>query len=154
MSKKLSQPMGKPIEILLVEDNPGDSRLAQEALKDAKVHNNVSLVEDGVEAMAFLRKEGKYANAPRPDVILLDLNLPKKDGREVLAEIKIDEDLKRIPVVILTVSKDEEDILKTYNLHANCYITKPIDLEQFIKVVRTIEDFWLTIVKLPPNGKK
>lgn len=154
MSKKLSQPMGKPIEILLVEDNPGDSRLAQEALKDAKVHNNVSLVEDGVEAMAFLRKEGKYANAPRPDVILLDLNLPKKDGREVLAEIKIDEDLKRIPVVILTVSKDEEDILKTYNLHANCYITKPIDFDQFIKVVKTIEDFWLTIVKLPPNGKK
>ena len=154
MSKKLSQPMGKPIEILLVEDNPGDSRLAQEALKDAKVRNNVSLVEDGIEAMAFLRKEGKYADALRPDVILLDLNLPKKDGREVLAEIKTDEDLKRIPVVILTVSKDEEDILKTYNLHANCYITKPIDLEQFIKVVRTIEDFWLTIVKLPPDGKK
>jgi len=154
MSKKLSQPMGKPVEILLVEDNPGDSRLAHEALKDAKVRNNVSLVEDGIEAMAFLRKEGKYADAPRPDVILLDLNLPKKDGREVLAEIKTDEDLKRIPVVILTVSKDEEDILKTYNLHANCYITKPIDFDQFIKVVKTIEDFWLTIVKLPPNGKK
>lgn len=154
MSKKLSQPIGKPVEILLVEDNPGDSRLLQEALKDAKVYNNVSLVEDGIEAMAFLRKESKYADAPRPDVILLDLNLPKKDGREVLAEIKTDEDLKRIPVVILTVSKDEEDILKTYNLHANCYITKPIDFDQFIKVVKTIEDFWLTIVKLPPNGKK
>ena len=154
MSKKLSQPIVKLVDILLVEDNPGDSRLAQELLKDAKVRNNVSLVQDGTEAMAFLRKEGKYADAPRPDVILLDLNLPKKDGREVLAEIKTDEDLKRIPVVIMTVSEDEEDILKTYNLHANCYITKPIDLDQFIKMVKTIEDFWLTIVKLPPNDKK
>ena len=141
----------KNIEILLVEDNPADIRLAQEAFKDAKVHNILYTVGDGVEAMAFLRREGKYADAPRPDLILLDLNLPKKDGREVLAEIKADEHLKLIPVVILTVSKDEEDILKTYNLHANCYITKPIDFEQFMKVVKTIEEFWLTIVKLPPK---
>jgi len=142
---------GKPIDILLVEDNPGDARLAMEALKDSKVRNNLYLVQDGVEAMQFLHHEGQYAQSPRPDLILLDLNLPKKDGREVLAEIKSDPDLKRIPVVILTVSKAEEDILKTYNLHANCYISKPIDLGQFIKVVKSIEDFWLTIVKLP-NG--
>jgi CheY-like chemotaxis protein len=138
-----------PIEILLVEDNPGDSRLAREAMKDYKLTNNLYIVEDGVEAMNFLRKEGKYAMAPRPDLIILDLNLPKKDGREVLAEIKTDDDLKRIPVVILTISKAEEDILNTYNLHANCYISKPIDLDQFMKVVKSIEDFWLTIVKLP-----
>ena len=138
-----------PIEILLVEDNPGDSRLAREAMKDYKLTNNLYIVEDGVEAMNFLRKEGKYAMAPRPDLIILDLNLPKKDGREVLAEIKTDDDLKRIPVVILTISKAEEDILNTYNLHANCFISKPIDLDQFMKVVKSIEDFWLTIVKLP-----
>ena len=142
---------GKNIEILLVEDNPADIRLAQEAFKDAKVHNILYAVRDGVEAMAFLRREGKYAKVGRPDLILLDLNLPKKDGREVLAEIKTDEHLKLIPVVILTVSKDEEDILKTYNLHANCYITKPIDFEQFMRVVKGIEEFWLTIVKLPPK---
>ena len=142
--------MGRPIEILLAEDNPGDARLAIEALRDAKVSNTLHVVEDGVEAMDFLRRVGKYADMPRPDVILLDLNMPRKDGREVLAEVKADEDLKRIPVVILTVSKAEEDILKSYNLHANCYITKPIDLDQFIKVVRAIEDFWLTIVRLPP----
>ncbi len=141
----------KTIEILLVEDNPADIRLAQEAFKDAKVRNILHTVGDGVEAMAFLRRQGKYADAARPDLILLDLNLPKKDGREVLAEIKTDERLKLIPVVILTVSKDEEDILKTYNLHANCYITKPIDFEQFMKVVKGIEEFWLTIVKLPPK---
>ncbi len=141
----------KTIEILLVEDNPADIRLAQEAFKDAKVRNILHTVGDGVEAMAFLRREGKYADVTRPDLILLDLNLPKKDGREVLAEIKTDERLKLIPVVILTVSKDEEDILKTYNLHANCYITKPIDFEQFMKVVKSIEEFWLTIVKLPPK---
>jgi two-component system, chemotaxis family, response regulator Rcp1 len=141
----------KTIEILLVEDNPADIRLAQEAFKDAKVRNILHTVGDGVEAMAFLRREGKYADEARPDLILLDLNLPKKDGREVLAEIKTDERLKLIPVVILTVSKDEEDILKTYNLHANCYITKPIDFEQFMKVVKGIEEFWLTIVKLPPK---
>ena len=140
---------GKPIEILLVEDNPGDVRLTQEALKDGKVLNKLHVVNDGVEAMAFLRREGKYANAVRPDLVLLDLNLPKKDGREVVAEIKSDSDLKRIPVVILTVSKLEEDIIKTYDLHANCYIIKPIDLERFIEVVRAIENFWLAIVKLP-----
>jgi len=141
----------KTIEILLVEDNPADIRLAQEAFKDAKVRNILHTVGDGVEAMAFLRRQGKYADVARPDLILLDLNLPKKDGREVLAEIKTDEHLKLIPVVILTVSKDEEDILRTYNLHANCYITKPIDFEQFMKVVKSIEEFWLTIVKLPPK---
>jgi two-component system, chemotaxis family, response regulator Rcp1 len=139
----------RPIDILLVEDNPGDVRLTIEALKDGKVRNRLSVVGDGVEALAFLRQEGKYADAPRPDVVLLDLNLPKKDGREVLAEIKEDESLRRIPVVVLTTSSSEQDILKTYNLHANCYITKPVDLEQFIEVVRGIEDFWLTIVKLP-----
>jgi two-component system, chemotaxis family, response regulator Rcp1 len=146
--------MGNPVEILLVEDNPGDVRLTIEALRDAKVLNHLSAVEDGIEAMAFLRREGKYANAPRPDVILLDLNLPKKDGREVLAEVKNDDNLKRIPVVILTTSRAEEDILRTYNLHANCYIAKPVDLDQFITVVKSIEDFWFTIVKLPPNGAK
>jgi two-component system, chemotaxis family, response regulator Rcp1 len=142
---------GEVIDILLVEDNEGDARLAREAMRDSKIRNTLHHVIDGEEAMAFLRKEDKYAAAPRPDLILLDLNLPKKDGRQVLAEIKVDEDLKRIPVVILTVSSAEEDILKAYNLHANCYITKPIDLTQFLKVVRSIEDFWLTIVKLP-NG--
>ncbi|MFQ5874889.1 MAG: response regulator [Dehalococcoidia bacterium] len=140
---------GRPIEILLVEDNPGDVRLTQEAFKDAKVLNNLSLTWDGVEAMAFLRHEGKYAEAPHPDLVLLDLNLPKKDGRQVLAEIKTDEHLRGIPVVILTTSKAEQDIVKTYDLHANCYITKPVDLDQFIAVVRAIEDFWFAIVKLP-----
>jgi len=144
----------KSVEILMVEDNPGDADLALEALENSKIHNAIYVVGDGEEAMAFLRRKGKYAKAPRPDLILLDLNLPKKDGREVLADIKSDPDLKRIPTVILTISKDEEDILKTYNLHANCFITKPIDLHQFIKVVKTIEEFWLTIVKLPPNGAK
>jgi CheY-like chemotaxis protein len=142
----------KPIEILMVEDNPGDVRLTVEALKEGKVRNKLHVVEDGVEAMAFLRGEGEYADAPRPDLILLDLNLPKKDGREVLAEIKGDPNLRRIPVVVLTVSEANEDILKTYDLHANCYITKPVDLDQFIVVVKSVEDFWLTIVKLPPNG--
>jgi chemotaxis family two-component system response regulator Rcp1 len=146
-----NEEISKNIEILLVEDNPADVRLAQEAFKDAKVNNVLYTVGDGVEAMAFLHRQGKYADVGRPDLILLDLNLPKKDGREVLAEIKTDEHLKLIPVVILTVSKDEEDILKTYNLHANCYITKPIDFEQFMKVVKGIEEFWLTIVKLPPK---
>jgi len=142
----------KPIEILLVEDSPGDVRLTIEALKEGKILNNLSLAKDGVEAMAFLRKEGKYANHKRPDIILLDLNLPKKNGQEVLSEIKNDKSLKRIPVVILTISKMEEDILKTYENHANCYIVKPVDLDQFLGVVRAIEDFWLTIVKLPNNG--
>jgi chemotaxis family two-component system response regulator Rcp1 len=148
------EPRIKSIEILLVEDSEGDARLAREALKESKVMNNVHHVMDGVEAMNFLRQKGKYINVPRPDIILLDLNLPRKDGREVLAEIKNDTDLKRIPVVILTISSDEEDILKTYNLHVNCFITKPIDLTQFLKVVHSIEDFWLSIVKLPPNGIK
>jgi chemotaxis family two-component system response regulator Rcp1 len=145
--------LGKPVDILLVEDNPGDTRLAQEALRDAKVCNTLHTVDDGVKALDFHRRD-PYTNAPRPDVILLDLNLPKKDGREVLAEIKNDPNLRRIPVVVLTVSKAEEDILRSYNLHANCYITKPLDLGQFLEVVRSIEDFWLTIVTLPPNGAK
>jgi len=142
-------PESKPIEILLIEDNAGDARLAREALRDAKVRNNLSWVSDGVEALAFLRHQGKYTQSPRPDLILLDLNLPRKDGREVLTEIKADEKLKRIPVVILTTSQAEEDILKAYHLNANCYISKPVDLDQFMKVVKTIEDFWLTIVRLP-----
>ena len=142
----------RPVEILLVEDNPGDERLTREALKEGKVYNNLHWVKDGVEAMAFLRKEGKYKDSPRPDIVLLDLNLPKKDGREVLHEIKTDSDLKRIPVVVLTTSKAEEDVMKTYNLHANCYVTKPVDLEKFIVVVKSIDVFWLTIVTLPPNG--
>jgi chemotaxis family two-component system response regulator Rcp1 len=142
--------LSEPIEILLIEDNLGDVRLTMEALKEGKVSNNLSVAKDGVEAIAFLRQEDKYADAPRPDLILLDLNLPRKDGREVLAEIKQDPDLKRIPVVILTTSQAEQDILKTYDLYANCYITKPVDLEQFITVVSSIETFWLSIVKLPP----
>ncbi len=148
------QTFGNLVEILMVEDNPGDVRLTQEALKESKVRNKMHVVEDGVEALAFLRREGQYADAPHPDLILLDLNLPRKNGREVLAEIKEDPDLRRIPVVILTISQAEEDVLKTYDLHANCYITKPVDLDQFIKVVRSIEDFWFGIVKLPPNDAK
>jgi chemotaxis family two-component system response regulator Rcp1 len=143
----------KPIEILLVEDNPGDVRLTVEALKEAKVINRLTVLKDGVEALAYLRREGRYGVVPRPHLIVLDLNLPRKDGREVLAEIKEDDALKRIPVVVLTTSEDEEDVLKSYNLHANCYVTKPVDLERFIKVVRSIEDFWLGIVVLPLNGK-
>ena len=142
----------RPVEILLVEDNPGDERLTREALKEGKVYSNLHWVKDGVEALEFLRKKGKYASTPRPDIILLDLNLPKKDGREVLSEIKQDADLRYIPVVILTTSKAEEDILKSYHLHANCYVTKPVDLEKFIVVVKSIDAFWLTVVTLPPNG--
>ena len=145
--------MNGAAEILLVEDNPGDVRLTREALKEGKILNHVSVVGDGVEALAFLRREDKYANAVRPDLILLDLNLPKKDGREVLAEIKADTGLKKIPIVILTTSAAEQDILKTYDLHANCYITKPVDLEQFIKIVRLIEDFWFTIARLPSGAR-
>lgn len=144
-----SQMNGRPIEILLVDDNPGDVRLTLEALRDGKVQNTLHVARDGVEAIAFLRREGKYADAPRPGLILLDLNLPKKNGTQVLAEIKEDPALKHIPVVILTGSQAGEDIIKAYNLHANCYVTKPIDLEQFITVVQSITDFWLTIVKLP-----
>jgi chemotaxis family two-component system response regulator Rcp1 len=143
----------RPVQILLVEDNPGDVRLTMEALKEAKVVNKLTVVKDGIEALSLLRREGPHAGTARPDLILLDLNLPRKDGREVLAEIKADDDLKRIPVVILTTSQDEQDVLKTYNLYANCYITKPVDLEQFITVVKSIEDFWLGIVVLPKNGK-
>lgn len=139
------------VEILLVEDSPGDVRLTQEALKDSKLYNNLNVVPDGVEAIAFLRRQGQYANAPRPDLILLDLNLPRMDGRQVLQEIKNDENLKRIPVVVLTTSSNETDIFITYNLHANCYISKPVDFTQFINVVKSIESFWFSIVKLPPN---
>lgn len=146
-----AETLGRPVEILLVEDNPGDVRLTQETLKDSKMLNRMSVVGDGVEAMAFLRHEGTYARANRPDLILLDLNLPKKDGREVLEEIKADEQLRRIPVVVLTTSGAEQDILRTYDLHANCYIKKPVDLDQFSEVVKAIETFWFTIVKLPPE---
>jgi CheY-like chemotaxis protein len=139
----------RPVEILLVEDSPSDADLTEEALSDGKVLNHLHWVEDGVEALAFLRRQGKYTNAPRPDLILLDLNLPKKDGREVLAQIKADPSLKLIPVVILSTSAAERDILKTYELNANCYVTKPIGLEQFISVVKLIEEFWLALVKLP-----
>jgi CheY-like chemotaxis protein len=139
-----------PVEILLVEDNPGDVRLTKEALKEGKVYNNLHWAKDGVEALEFLKREGKHAKAPRPDIILLDLNLPKKDGREVLAVIKKDGVLKHIPVVVLTTSEAEEDVLKSYELHANCYVTKPVDLEKFIHVVQSIDRFWLTVVTLPP----
>jgi two-component system, chemotaxis family, response regulator Rcp1 len=142
-------PNSEPIEILLVEDNPGDARLAAEALKENKVWNNLHHVKDGVEAMDFLFRRGEYADVPVPDLILLDLNLPRKDGREVLEDIKEDEALRFIPVVVLTTSSAERDLVKTYNLHANAYVIKPIDLDQFIEVVRAIENFWFTIVKLP-----
>ena len=149
-----SQPMssatrGEPIEILLVEDSPDDADLTMDALRDGRVRNRITHVEDGMQAMAYLRREGKYADAPRPDLILLDLNLPRKSGREVLAEVKQDPDLRRIPVVIMTSSDDEKDILAAYNLYVNCYVTKPVDLDQFIGVVKSIEQFWFTIVKLP-----
>jgi len=139
----------KSVEILLVEDNPGDVRLTQEVLKDFKMHNHLHVVKDGMEALEFLLREGKYIDAALPDLILLDLNLPKKDGREVLAQVKTDITLKHIPVVVLTTSRAEQDISKAYDLYANCYITKPVDLDKFIKVIKSIEDFWLTIVKLP-----
>src|SRR5918911_1812457 len=139
----------RPVEILLVEDNPGDARLTQEALKEAKIRNTLHHACDGVEAMAFLRREGAFRNAPMPDIVLLDLNLPRKDGREVLAEMKQDMRLRSIPVVVLTTSEAEQDIVRTYQLHANCYITKPVDLEKFIEIIRAIEDFWLAVVRLP-----
>jgi CheY-like chemotaxis protein len=143
---------GRPVAILLVEDNPGDVRLTREALKEAKVRNHLSVAGDGIEALAFLRREGVYSAAPRPDIVLLDLNLPKKDGRQVLAEVKADPELRRIPIVILTTSKAEEDVLKTYDLHANCFIAKPVGFDQFVKVVQSIEHFWLSIVTLPIAG--
>jgi two-component system, chemotaxis family, response regulator Rcp1 len=142
-----------PIEILMVEDNSGDIRLMKEALKDARVLNHVNTVADGMEAMEFLRQKGAYANVRRPDLILLDLNLPKKNGREVLDEVKQDPLLRRIPVVIVTSSQAEKDIIQTYDSYANCYIVKPVDLNQFINIVKSIENFWLTIVKLPPEEK-
>ncbi len=141
----------RPVEILLVEDNPGDVRLTREALAEGKVRNNLYVAPDGVEALRFLRREEEHAEAVRPDLILLDLNLPKMDGREVLEVIKADPDLRHIPVVVLTSSQAEQDIVRAYDLHANCYVTKPVDLDQFIHVVRSIEDFWFTIVKLPPE---
>lgn len=143
----------QPIEILLVEDSPADVRLTQEALTDGRILNHLSVVSDGIEALAYLRQEGAYLSAPRPDLILLDLNLPRMDGRELLEEIKQDPGFKRIPVVILTTSQAEEDIIKSYNLHANCYISKPVDLDEFISVVKSIEDFWLTIVQLPKGDR-
>jgi two-component system, chemotaxis family, response regulator Rcp1 len=144
----------KPVEILLVEDNPGDVRLTMEALKEGRLLNHVSVAEDGVEALAFLRQEGKYANEARPDLILLDLNLPKKDGREVLAEIKEDPELRHIPVVVLTTSTAEQDVLRTYDLHANCYISKPVDFDQFIQVVKSVGDFWFCVVILPSRNTR
>jgi two-component system, chemotaxis family, response regulator Rcp1 len=142
------------MQVLLVEDNPGDVRLTQEALKDAKVHLDLNVVADGVAAMEYLHRQGKYAESPRPDLVLLDLNLPRKDGREVLAEMKSESALQAIPVVVLTTSASEADILRTYMLHANCYITKPVDMEGFLTVVRSIDDFWLSIVKLPPKEQQ
>jgi two-component system, chemotaxis family, response regulator Rcp1 len=144
----------RPIDILLIEDNPADVRLTREALKEAKVLNTLHIAEDGMEALGFLRKQGQFAGSSTPDLILLDLNLPKKDGREVLAEIKQDESLKRIPVVVLTTSRGEEDIVRSYDLHANAYVTKPVDLKHFLEVIRTIEQFWLAVVTLPPNEKR
>ena len=148
----IDQGIYAPLEILLVEDNPGDATLTMEALKDGKLRNRVHLAEDGVEALAFLRRDGKWAHSPRPDLVLLDLNLPRKDGREVLKEIKADEDLKRIPVVVLSTSGAEEDIIRSYDLHANCYVSKPVDLREFMKIVKSIEDFWFSIVRLPSIG--
>ena len=148
----MGQTKFNPIDILVVEDNSGDARLIREVLNEHKIFNTLFIVNDGVEAMNFLLNKGKYKDSPKPDLIILDLNLPKKDGREVLAEIKENDDLKRIPVVIMTISQAEADILKSYNLHANCYVTKPIDLNQFIKVIKSIEEFWFSIVKLPSKS--
>ena len=142
------------IDILMVEDNPGDVELAREALETGKLHNRLHVVDDGVKAMAFLRRQDPYGDAPRPDLVLLDLNLPRKDGREVLAEVKADDDLKRIPVVVLTISQAESDVLKSYNLHANAYVAKPLNLTAFLQVVQAIQNFWLSIVILPPAGPK
>ncbi len=145
------RPVSDAFDILLVEDNPGDARLAQEALKEGRLSTRLRVVVDGVEAMAYLRREGEFATAPRPHLVLLDLNLPRKDGRQVLAEMKADSDLRRIPVVVLTTSQAEQDILRSYDLHANCYITKPVDLDHFIAVVRAIEEYWCAVATLPPR---
>jgi CheY-like chemotaxis protein len=147
----LTEAGAKIIDILLVEDTLSDVRLVQEVLKDVKLRNTLYVVNDGVEAMEFLRKQGKYSTVPRPDIVLLDLNMPRMSGREVLKEVKEDEDLKRIPIIVMTVSTAEADILKSYNLHANCYLTKPVDMNEFVKMVKTLQDFWFTIVKLPPK---
>jgi CheY-like chemotaxis protein len=147
----MSENQGQPVEILLAEDNPGDAKLTRKALEQGNVINNLHVVTDGVEAVAYLRQEGEYADKPRPDLMLLDLNMPRKDGRGVLADIKDDEDLRRIPVVVMTSSEAEEDIVQSYDLHANAYLTKPIDFDGFIDVVQRIEDFWLTVVKMPPE---
>ena len=148
--------IARPFEILLVEDSTSDVELTREGLKDGKVWHNLSVAKDGVEAMDFLHRKGKYSDAPQPDIILLDLNMPRKNGREVLAELKEDSALNHIPVVVLTTSQDEQDVLKSYQLHANCYITKPVDLDQFVSIINALEDFWLTVVKLPSgqtNGR-
>lgn len=149
MTQPKPRRLSRPVEVLLVEDNPGDVRLTQEALKDGRVLVNLTVAADGVEAMEVLKRQGQFSEKVRPDLILLDLNLPKKNGREVLEEIKADDELKRIPVIVMTTSKAEQDIYKAYNLNANCYVTKPVDLDDFLNVVRSIEDFWLTIVTLP-----
>lgn len=143
--------MDSIVEILLVEDNPADVRLTMEAFKDSKILNNLNVVNDGVEAIQYLKKEGSYTNSTRPDMVLLDLNLPKKNGREVLAEVKSDDTLKTIPIVVLTTSQSEEDISSAYKLHANCYVTKPVDFDNFMRIIGSIEDFWLTVAKLPPK---
>jgi two-component system response regulator len=153
MSEQIMNPqLARPIEILLVEDSPSDTDLTVAALSAAKVANRLSVVEDGVQAMEFLRRQGVYAQAPRPDLILLDLNLPRKDGREVLAELKADNSLRAIPVVVLTTSQAEKDVLQAYTLQASCYVTKPVDFQQFLEVVKAVEGFWLTVVKLPPEA--
>ncbi|NUQ00284.1 MAG: response regulator [Armatimonadetes bacterium] len=145
----MSRASGRPVEILMVEDNPGDARLTMEGLKEAKVRNNLHIVHDGEQALQFLYRQAGYEDAPRPDLILLDLNLPRCNGREVLAKIKSDQQLHRIPVVVLTSSQAEEDIVSAYDLNVNCYVTKPVDFDRFVQVIQSIEDFWLTIVKLP-----
>jgi len=147
----MSARAGEPVEILMAEDNPGDVTLTRKALEEGKLANNLHVVNDGVEAMAYLNGEGEYADRPRPDLILLDLNMPRKDGREVLEDIKSDDDLKRIPVVVLTSSEAEEDVAKSYELHANAYLTKPIDFDGFLEIVGSLEEFWLEVVKLPPE---
>ncbi|MCW2639519.1 MAG: response regulator [Dactylosporangium sp.] len=152
MTDALYAPTPAPIEVLLVEDDPGDVLMTQEAFEEHKVRNHLAVVNDGAEAIAYLRREGRYADAPRPDLVLLDLNLPRRDGREVLAEIKNDPDLRQIPVVVLTTSQADEDIVRSYQLHANAYVTKPVDFDRFIEVVRQIDDFFVSVVKLPPRA--